>query len=104
LLDVPIKAISNLILIVQHKKSCRWRLTCLIIKVLVVDDDALANAPALVAHLILECWWNNPEMAFSRLQLPILLLTERQRWTVNQSITGPSFYIFIYKTYLIAFL
>lgn len=50
--------------------------TCLFIKVFVVDDDALAHS--LVAHLILECWWNNSVMAFRRVvllpRLAILIL------------------------------
>lgn len=60
--------------------------TCLLIKVFVVDDDTLAHS--LVAHLILECWWNNSVMAFRRVvllpRLAILILltniTDGNRW------------------------
>lgn len=61
------------------KNGCH---TCFFIKVFVVDDDALSHS--LVAHLILECWWNNSVMAFRRVvllpRLAILfLLTNRIR-------------------------
>ena len=66
------------------KYSIRWMSafnTCLLIKVFVVDDDTLSHS--LVAHLILECWWNNSVMAFRRVVLLprlaiLILLTENE--------------------------
>lgn len=58
--------------------------TCLFIKIFVIDDDALSHS--LVAHLILECWWNNSVMAFRRVVLLprlaiLILLTNSRRET-----------------------
>lgn len=71
------------------KQVCR---TCLFIKVFVVDDDALSHS--LVAHLILECWWNNSVMAFRRVVLLprlaiLILLTSgvRERQNIQKHLT-----------------
>lgn len=60
--------------------------TCLLIKVFIIDDDTLSHS--LVAHLILECWWNNSVMAFRRVVLLprlaiLILLTNRGRQKRN---------------------
>lgn len=64
---------------IRLSKVCYTRL---FIKVFVIDDDALSHSP--VAHLILECWWNNSVMAFRRVvllpRLAILILPAFIQW------------------------